>query len=459
MSKRNSSWLEAWKAAPSDCDEDANPGVRSGTAMPTPSRRGVLKAIAATAGIGLLGTAAAMEHQARAATGDRKFLFYFAGGGWDATPHDPKYGADGVAPVDGTDMDPMTMLGTAGNLSWAAGDDRPNVDRFFRRWGARVAMLRGVNIHSAGHEAGMKWAMTGTSASAVPDWPTILASNGSVDYPMPHLVFSGPAYPGNLGAAVVRGGGGVLLRLIDGSINGQADDPAPAFATPQDQMMDAMVFDRAAKFAAKQKGPGAQRADDLLNNVERAMELEGRRFEAGLDNPGRTMLDQSMMALEVMRLGLSRCAMIGVPGGWDTHGGNRNVGPQLDSFYLDLDQIMNHLATTPGTNAPWLMDEVTIMVMSELGRTPKFNGAMGRDHWPWASWVAMGSGIRGNQVIGSTDDGLIANNTNLETGQMDDTNGVGLGSEHIGVALLKLGAVDPEKHLPGVPSADCLIRT
>lgn len=189
------------------------------------------------------------------------------------------------------------------------------------------------------------------------------------------------------------------------------------------------------------------------------MELEGRRFEAGLDNPGRTMLDQSMMALEVMRLGLSRCAMIGVPGGWDTHGGNRNVGPQLDSFYLDLDQIMNHLATTPGTSAPWLMDEVTIMVLSELGRTPKFNGSMGRDHWPWASWVAMGSGIRGNQVIGSTDEGLIAENTNLTTGLRDDTNGVGLGAEHIGVALLKLGAVDPEKHLPGIPSADCLIRT
>lgn len=449
--------LEAWHAGPCEHAEESSPGVRSGTKMPSTSRRTLLKAAAASAGLGMLGTAAGVTQQARAATGDRKFLFFFAGGGWDATPLDPKYAEDGLTPVDGTDMDPMTYLGKAGNLTWSAGDDRTNMDRFFRRWGGRIAMARGVNIHSAGHEAGMKWAMTGTSASSVPDWPTILASNGSVEYPMPHLVFSGPAFPGNLGAAVVRGGGGALLDLIDGSINGRADRPAPVFETPQDQMMDALVFDRAAKFAAKQTGPGRMRADDLLENVERGMELEGRRFEAGLDGAGNSMLDQTMMALEVMRLGLSRCAMIGIPGGWDTHGGNQRVGSQLDSFFMDIDQVMAHLMSTPGTSAPWLIDEVTIVCLSELGRTPKFNGSMGRDHWPWTSMLFMGSGIRGNTSVGHTDEGFIAGNTDLATGQPSDS-GVGLGSEHLGVALLKLGAVDPERHLPGVPSADCIIR-
>jgi hypothetical protein len=425
--------------------------------MPSFSRRQMMRAAAATAGMGLLGSAGAVVNQARAATGDRKFLFFFAGGGWDATPLDPKYAADGIAPVDGTDMDPMTVLGTAGNLSWCSGDDRPNVDRFFRRWGRQIAIMRGINVHSAGHDAGMKWAMTGPSASSVPDWPAILASNGSVDYPMPHLVFSGPAFPGPLGAAVVRGGGGTLLRLIDGSINGQADRPAPVFSTPQDMMMDAYVFDRAARFAAGRKGLAAQaKADDLLANIERSMELEGRRFEAGLNNQGNSMLDQSMMALEVMRLGLTRCAIIGIPGGWDTHGGNQNVGPQWNSFTNDLDQIMDHLASTPGSSAPWLIDEVTIVCLSELGRTPKFNGAQGRDHWPWSSYMAMGSGIRGNQAIGATDEGLIAMNIDLATGQVSD-NGTSFGTEHFGCGLLKLGAVDSENWLPGVPALDALL--
>jgi hypothetical protein len=421
------------------------------------TRRSVLRALAGTAALGAMGTMGAVSRQAKAAQGDRKFLFFFAGGGWDATPLDPKFGSDGLSPVGGTDMDPDTYLGTAGNLSWSAGDDRRGMDRFFRRWGGSACIVRGVNVHSAGHEAGMQWMMTGTSTSSRPDWPTILSANGSVEYPMPHLVFSGPAYPGSLGAAVVRGGGGTLLQLIDGSINGEVDRPAPVVATPMDEMMDSVVFDRAARYAAGRKGLGRTRADDLLTNLEKGMELEGRRFEAGLSDNGSSMLDQAMMAVEVMRLGLTRCAMIGVPGGWDTHGGNQNVGEQLDSFYQDLEQIMSHLATTPGSSAPWLIDEVTIVCCSELGRTPKFNGSQGRDHWPYTSMLLLGSGIRGNQVVGGTDEGFIALNADFQTGEVSDS-GETIGTEHVGTALLKLGEVDPEKWLPGVPQLDAILR-
>ncbi|MFT7521697.1 MAG: hypothetical protein ACI9MC_003849, partial [Kiritimatiellia bacterium] len=300
------------------------------TLMPT--RRHILQAGAATAGVGLLGSMdAVFAQQARAAAdGERKFLFFFASGGWDATPLDPKFGVDGVGPGDGTDMDPGTMLGTAGNLSWSSGPDRRNMDVFFRRWGARAAIVRGVSVHSAGHESGTKWMMTGTTASSVPDWPTIIASRGKIDYPMPYLVFSGPAYPGPLGAAMVRGGGGSLLRLIDGTINTQVDQPAPVVPIPMDSMMDAAVYNRAGRVRGATRGQARERMDQYLSNLERSMELEGRRFEAGLGQNTRGVLAQAEMALEVMRLGLTRCAMIRVPGGWDTHGGNQNVGNQMD---------------------------------------------------------------------------------------------------------------------------------
>jgi hypothetical protein len=427
----------------------------------TLSRRSLFQGIAGAAALGTLGSVAAVSQQAYAAASDRKFLFFFAGGGWDPTPLDPKYAPDGISPLDttngATDMDPETFLAEAGNLSWSAGPDRPAMDRFFRRWGGRTNLVRGVNVHSAGHESGMKWMMTGTSASSVPDWPTILAANGVTEYPMPHLVFSGPSYPGQFGAAVVRGGGGTLLDLIDGSINGRADGAAPPFAPPQDAMMDAFVYDRTAKYAARTRGLGEVRAEDLLGNLERTMELEGRRFEAGLDDNGRSMLDQALMAVEVMRLGLSRCAMVGIRGGWDTHGGNQNVGSQMDSFFSMLDQLMAHLATTPGTAAPWLIDEVTVVATSELGRTPRFNGAMGRDHWPYTSMMMLGSGIRGNQVTGKTDDGFIAEPVDFQTGLPSATGDV-IGTENVGTSLLRLGGVDHEAFLPGVQTLDAISR-
>ncbi|MCO4744517.1 MAG: DUF1501 domain-containing protein [Proteobacteria bacterium] len=425
------------------------------------SRRSLFQGIASAAALGTLGTVGAISQQAKAASTDRKFLFFFAGGGWDPTPLDPKYAPDGASPLDtadgATDMDPDTALGEAGNLSWSSGADREAMDRFFLRWGGRTALMRGVNVHSAGHEAGMKWMMTGTSASSTPDWPTILAANGVAEYPMPHLVFSGPSYPGNFGAAVVRGGGGTLLDLIDGSINGRADKTSPVFTPPQDSMMDAFVFDRAAKYASRTRGLGEVRAEDLLSNLERGMELEGRRFEAGLDDTGRSMLDQALMAVEVMRLGLSRCSMVGIRGGWDTHGGNQNVGTQMDSFFAMLDELVAHLATTPGTSAPWLLDEVTIVCTSELGRTPRFNGAMGRDHWPYTSMMAIGSGVKGNRVVGKTSDGFIAEPCDFATG-LPSTSGDIIGTEHVGTALLKLGGVDHDRFLQGVQPLDALLR-
>ena len=424
------------------------------------SRRELLRSAGAFAAVGLLGTMdAVLRQQALAAgTPERKFLFFFAGGGWDATPLDPKYASDGISPVGGTDMDPDTYLGQAGNLTYSAGPDREAMDTYFRRWGGRTAILRGVNVHSAGHESGTRWMMTGSSASSLADWPTILASRGQFEYPMPHLVFSGPSFPGPFGAAVVRGGGGTLLQLIDGSILGRADQVAPVVSKPMDSMMDAAVHRRAARFAEGRSGLGRSRADAYLGNLERAMELEGRRFEAGLDSEGQSVLEQAVMALEVMRLGLCRCAMIRIPGAWDTHGGNQNVGAQLDSFFAVLDALMNILSTTPGTATSWLSGEVTVVCTSELGRTPRFNGSMGRDHWPYTSMLVAGSGVRGDTVVGETDEGFIARPIDFQTGRYASSGSL-VGTENVGTALLELGGVDPERFLPGVQPLRAFLRS
>jgi hypothetical protein len=426
----------------------------------TITRRELIKSVATFAALGSLGSMDAIwRNQAKAATrGDRKFLFYFANGGMDATPFDPKYGEDGFSSVGGTDMDVDTYLGQAGQLTYSMGDDRVNMDLFFRRWGHRVAMLRGVNVHSAGHDTGRQWVMTGSSASSLPDWPTILASQGTAEYPMPHLVFSGPSYPGQFGASVVRGGGGTLLSLIDGSINGAVDRPAPRVPSPSDYAMDALVYKRASRKWAQSKDSARGTMNSYLSNLERAMELEGRSFEAGLNSQGTDLLDRSVMALEVMRLGLARCAMLRIPGGWDTHGGNQNVGNQLNNFFGVLNQVFDHLATTPGLTTPWLAGEVVVVVATELGRTPKFNGSQGRDHWPYASMLVAGSGVNGGQVFGKTDEGLVAEPISLETG-LSNSSGTVLGSEHVGTALLRLGNVDPNRFLPGVDSLTGLLRT
>jgi len=417
----------------------------------TTSRRSLLRNAAALSALSAIGWHPRM---ARAAVGERKFLFFFASGAWDTTTvFDPHHSSEFV------DMDPLTTTAEVGNLLYTAGDDRPNVARFFRRWGGQTAIINGIDAHTVGHDSGRQMTLTGTSASSYSDWPTLLASQGSGEYPLPHLVFSGPSYPGSLGASVVRGGGGTLLDLIDGSLGGEADAPTPRLSDPADSMIDAFVYEQSADFARERgavRGLGRDRASAIVDNLDRAMELEGRRFEAGLSDLGSNLLDQATKATELMRLGLSRCAMIGIPGGWDSHGDNTVQAPQFDAFFEALDALMDHMARTPGLSTPWLIDEVVIVCMSEFGRTPLLNGAMGKDHWPYNSTMVVGSGVRGNRLIGGSDDGLVGLPTNFSTGALSDSGDI-IGSENVGVALLKLGGIDPETVLPGVPVLEALL--
>jgi uncharacterized protein (DUF1501 family) len=52
-----------------------------------------------------------------------------------------------------------------------------------------------------------------------------------------------------------------------------------------------------------------------------------------------------------------------------------------------------------------LLDSTVVLAMGEFGRTPFQNPAFGRDHWPtcW-SLVLGGGGIKGGQVVGSSDE-------------------------------------------------------
>jgi len=84
---------------------------------------------------------------------------------------------------------------------------------------------------------------------------------------------------------------------------------------------------------------------------------------------------------------------------YDTHRGNfsrlRHLLPTLDHALY---------AFTTDLAERGMLDDVTIVVWGEFGRTPKINGSGGRDHWPAAGMCLLaGGGLRHGQVIGATD--------------------------------------------------------
>lgn len=85
-------------------------------------------------------------------------------------------------------------------------------------------------------------------------------------------------------------------------------------------------------------------------------------------------------------------------GRWDSHSKNFDM---VRDHGGKLDQCLS--ALVEDLESRGMLDDVSIVVWGEFGRTPKINKEAGRDHWSPVScaWLA-GGGIRPGQVIGET---------------------------------------------------------
>ncbi len=86
-------------------------------------------------------------------------------------------------------------------------------------------------------------------------------------------------------------------------------------------------------------------------------------------------------------------------GDWDTHNDNHNRVKQLcKETDRPIAALIEDLAKRK------LLDETLVIWMGEFGRTPRINGADGRDHWTTWSVAMAGGGIQGGRCIGETDE-------------------------------------------------------
>jgi uncharacterized protein (DUF1501 family) len=86
--------------------------------------------------------------------------------------------------------------------------------------------------------------------------------------------------------------------------------------------------------------------------------------------------------------------------GWDTH---RHGQEHQHLLIEDLDQALSALITDLELRG--LLDETLIVVATEFGRPPEFDGKGGRGHQSAAFSAALfGGGLKTGQVIGTTDD-------------------------------------------------------
>ncbi|MEQ1570170.1 MAG: DUF1501 domain-containing protein [Myxococcota bacterium] len=392
--------------------------------------------------------------RAATATSDKRFVVVFAYGGWDTT----RVFTDGFD-NPAVDMEPAADRLRVGNLSLVDGPGRPSVRAFFERHHADVAVLEGLLVPSVAHETCTQMMMTG-GTRGTPDWAALLAGVAADRYVLPNLVIDGPSFPSQFGMAVARSGlNGQLDGLIDGSRLSYNDEPLPLPSRSVQGAVDRYVARRAA--AAQQAAVSEAERLQLQKFAEahrRAVDLEDARYATtfGASNGFQGKLG---VAVEAIATGLSRSVSLSFgSGAWDTHSDNdARQAPLWEELFAGLLELREQLDTTTGTSGRPLSEEVVVLVLSEMNRTPGLNGDNGKDHWPYTSLMTWGPGIRGDRQVGGYDANFQGRGIDLATGDLAD-GGVVPTTSHLGATLLAANDLDPAEWLPGYPPIAALVE-
>lgn len=298
----------------------------------------------------------------------------------------------------------------------------------------RCTLVRSVNHREVAHAPAVYTAMTGVRSNVTAgllgakatDHPAVGSVVGSFRPPkanvMPYVLLpyhtaegaGGPPQPGFTGGWMGRTNDPFLV-LQGGprpdSFNMPALVPGAAMTTDRVHdrigLLSGMNISKGTSGSDMTQEMGAlqARAADLLTSpaAQRAFQLDQESARVR-DAYGRNIYGQSMLlARRLVEAGTRLTCISWAPDAnatWDTHGGNfaklkNQLLPPFDQSYACLLDDLSERG---------LLERTLVVVMGEIGRTPKINGAAGRDHWEFCYTVVFaGGGMKGGFVYGSSD--------------------------------------------------------
>jgi hypothetical protein len=148
-----------------------------------------------------------------------------------------------------------------------------------------------------------------------------------------------------------------------------------------------------------------EKACDLLTSAtaQRAFQLD-REPSRVRDAYGRNIYGQSLLlARRLVEAGTRLACISWAPDAnatWDTHGNNfaKLKNELLPPFDVGFSRLLTDLVDRD------LLKRTLVVVMGEIGRTPKINAGVGRDHWEFCYTVLFaGGGVKGGFVYGASD--------------------------------------------------------
>lgn len=385
---------------------------------------------------------------AQQSTPDRFWISVNAGGGWDPTYFiDPKGNRprlDGRGPVNSYSVN---AIRAAGNIrfpgSYPEAIEAPDANspghfaNFFPKHASRLLVINGIDTQTNNHDSGSRYVWSGKIESGYPSFAALAAATAAPAQPLSYISNGGYDNTASLVAPARIGGGDVFQQLAFPNASRPGEDAeyrreyfAPSIYAEIEQARRARMQRLKTRTTLPLK---KSQIDELImsrvgdNNLNRLVSLLPDRVSSGLEG-------QAEVATAAFASGVAVSANMHM-GGFDTHGNHdQNHSRRLTELLEGIDHLWNQIESKN------LQDKVTIIVGSDFGRTPFYNDNNGKDHWNVTSIMAMGAGVRGNRVIGATDDHVEALKINPQSLQLDP-NGIILTPQHIHLALRRMAGV------------------
>src|SRR5215217_1166824 len=141
--------------------------------------------------------------------------------------------------------------------------------------------------------------------------------------------------------------------------------------------------------------------------------------------PRERLSQQADIALAAFKAGVCVSANLSI-GQFDSHANNDKDQMRLIPEFLAGIRYLLRRAEDLG-----IRDRLVVVAQSEMGRTPTYNKGNGKDHWSIGSIMFLGPRIKGDRVIGATDEKQFHVPIDPRTLACDRQTGVRIRPEHI----------------------------
>jgi len=379
------------------------------------------------------------------------FVMVHAAGGWDPTSLcDPKGNAersDGKGPVN--HFLPEQILSVGGSpIKYAPFPDPTlatstlredmalsSFDAFFSTYASDLRIINGIDTNTNSHEGGTRYVWSGIPEDKrQPAFAALVASIYAPSKPMAFMSNGGYDTTASLVAPTRAGSSSSFQRLTYPNRYDVNNENALYLNNDVMAHVEQAKLERKNRLAQSATLPLRRRSISQLftvsmgdNNLDSLISYLPESLSDG-------MRGQAEMAVAAFKSGLAVSANL-VSGGFDTHGTHdRNQLFSLTRLIDGVDHLMQEL------DRLGIRDKTTVLVSSDFGRTPYYNGGNGKDHWPVTSMLALGKGVVGNSVVGATDANVNALPVNTTTLQAD-ANGTKITPQHIHAALRQMAGI------------------